>query len=71
MSITIDSNDRPAFSSVELTRNAKGGYQWVIKCYVEAGCEQVALLRTKMLDEQLRAEYDAPEVKDEKHDTDN
>lgn len=63
MAVVIDTTDRQAFSSVELTRNAKGGYQWTIKCYVPAGEEQVALLKAKMLDEQLRAEYDAPEGK--------
>lgn len=45
-----------AYSSVELARNTKG-YNWTIKVYVAAGDEQLAIVKVRMLDEQMRAEY--------------
>lgn len=57
---------RQAFSSVELTRNAKGAYQWQIKVYVAAGDELVALTKAGAIDDALCARY-APK-EEEPHD---
>lgn len=44
-------------SSIELTRNAEGDYQWAIKAYFEEGREEDALATLETLDETLRAVY--------------
>ena len=52
--------ERETPSSVELTRNAKGEMQWVIKCYVPAGLEGSAALTAVAVDDSLRREYGLP-----------
>lgn len=43
--------------SIELTRNAKGEYQWTIKVYHEPGKDSEALERLGATDAQLREDY--------------
>jgi hypothetical protein len=44
-------------SSVELTRNAKGDYQWSLKVYFDEGAQEQALATVGAMDAQLRATY--------------
>lgn len=54
-------NAREAWSSVELTKNAKGSYQWAIKVYVPAGDELESLVPTvAIIDLQLRDRFGEP-----------
>lgn len=53
----VDSNAREAWSSIELTKGAKGTYQWSLKLYVPAGDEGGVVAKLRELDSQLRAEY--------------
>lgn len=46
---------RESRCSVEVTRNAKGDYQWSIKAYHEDGYENAAVHRIKWVDCRLRA----------------
>lgn len=46
---------RDAPNSIELTRNAKGDYQWVIKAYFADGETPLPLL--EKMDERLRQTY--------------
>lgn len=48
---------RETRSSIELTRNSKGDYQWVIKSYYEEEQADVALKVINGIDVVLRAEY--------------
>lgn len=48
---------RETRSSIELTRNAKGDYQWTVKLYVEDGAEDAALATLAQIDATLRATY--------------
>lgn len=51
---------RESRSSIELTRNAKGEYQWVIKRYyddADEGAAQNALDAIKSVDGQLRGDF--------------
>lgn len=43
--------------SIELTRNAKGDYQWSIKIYWEENGLTEALVTLKTIDETLRLQY--------------
>lgn len=57
-------SERMAFSSVEITKTTKG-HTWAVKVYVPAGEEQIALMKARMLDEQLTALYEPKgEIKD-------
>lgn len=48
---------RETRSSIEVTRNSKGDYQWVIKCYFDEG-EEVHILDTiQAIDRTLRITY--------------
>lgn len=53
----IEQLARETRSSIELTRNAKGDYQWVIKAYHETGGEQTALATVSLVDYALRERY--------------
>jgi hypothetical protein len=56
---------RETRSSLELTRNAKGDYQWVIKAYYDGtvdGEEDAATSRVERIDTKLREMY-LPEPK--------
>lgn len=48
---------RETRSSIELTRNAKGDYQWAVKAYFEEGNEEDALAMLETVDQTLRAVY--------------
>ena len=48
---------RETRSSIELTRNAKSDYQWVIKIYYADGEQGVALQEIIQADEKLRFRY--------------
>lgn len=48
---------RETRSSIELTRNAKGDYQWSIKAYFDEGHEDDALGMLEAIDGTLRAVY--------------
>jgi hypothetical protein len=48
---------RETRSSVELTRNAKGDYQWSIKVYGEDDGLEAALNTAKAIDHKLRQAY--------------
>ena len=61
MSDIVINEAQKAYSSVELTRNAKGAYQWTVKVYAEAGDEDVALAVARDLDAGLRQIY-CPEI---------
>ena len=43
--------------SVELTRNAKGDYQWTVKLYFQPKAEVEAMHRLDSLDRALRKQY--------------
>ncbi|MDE2104999.1 MAG: hypothetical protein KGL39_47615 [Patescibacteria group bacterium] len=58
--MNLEELQRITRSSVELSKNAKGDYQWVIKAYFEDGQEDDALDRLKHIDDELRKQY-APE----------
>lgn len=55
--MSVEELARETRSSIELTRNAKGDYQWVIKCYYEDGQHVQALARTWAIDSALRKDY--------------
>lgn len=50
---------RETRSSIELTRNSKGDYQWVVKQYHEGTPESIteAMQSLSRIDAQLRREY--------------
>ena len=48
---------REQTNSIELTRNAKGEYQWTIKAYYAQGEEQAALDAQHFIDQSLRDLY--------------
>ena len=48
---------RETHSSIEVTRNAKGDYQWVLKRYYEDGAEDYALAQLKLIDVELRRAF--------------
>ncbi len=48
---------RETTSSIELTRNAKGDYQWCCKIYFELGQEDEALGRLSTIDAALRVRF--------------
>jgi hypothetical protein len=56
---------RETRSSIELTRNARGDYQWVMKVYFEEGHAQSALAVLSVIDDELRARYLPAETEEE------
>lgn len=46
--------ERDLPNSIEVTRNAKGDYQWTIKLYCEPGTESRTVTRMQKLDTKLR-----------------
>ena len=54
---TVRVLDRETRSSIELTRNARGDYQWCLKLYVEDGREAEAQPVLERLDQQLRSSF--------------
>lgn len=57
----VVSLERETPSSVEVTRNAKGDYQWSIKVYCEVGMETFAAEKAVRVDDLLRQQYSLPE----------
>ncbi len=51
---TVTPIQRETPSSVEITRNSKGDYQWAVKCYAEVGDEARAMGEALSIDTLLR-----------------
>ena len=48
---------RETRSSIEVTRNRTGDYQWVMKLYFEEGHEAQAIVMLGTIDEELRTYF--------------